>query len=79
MVAVRGLDQRSGSLFSSVDLERRIRADHPLRTIRTLVDEAPASLDGQFGVITQGAASGRWRSRCNDGLHGWLKADSLAA
>jgi len=48
---VRGQDSRSGSLFSYVDLEQRVRSDHPLRTIRTLVDEALASLDGRFGEI----------------------------
>ena len=32
-------------------LEQRVRADHPLRTIRTLVNEALASLDGRFGEI----------------------------
>ena len=31
---MRGADQRSGSLFSYVDLEDRVRVDHPLRTIR---------------------------------------------
>jgi len=48
---VRGEDNRSGSLFSYVDLEHRIRRDHPLRTIKTLVDEALVSLDGRFGEI----------------------------
>ena len=48
---MRGQDSRSGSLFSYVDLEQRVRADHPLRTIRTLVNEALASLDGRFGEI----------------------------
>ncbi len=48
---MRGQDSRSGSLFSYVDLEQRIRSDHPLRTIRTLVNEALASLDGRFGEI----------------------------
>ena len=48
---MRGEDSRSGSLFSYVDLEARIRSDHPLRTIRTLVNEALASLDGRFGEI----------------------------
>ena len=32
---MRGQDSRSGSLFSYVDLEQRVRSDHPLRTIRT--------------------------------------------
>jgi transposase len=48
---VRGQDSRSGSLFSYVDLEQRVRPDHPLRTIRTLVNEALGSLDGRFGEI----------------------------
>ena len=48
---MRGQDSRSGSLFSSVDLEQRVRPDHPLRTIRTLVNEALVSLDGRFGEI----------------------------
>ncbi len=48
---MRGQDSRSGSLFAYVDLEQRIRSDHPLRTNRTLVDEALSSLDGRFGEI----------------------------
>ena len=35
--SMRGSDQRSGSLFSYVDLEARVRADHPLRPIRAIV------------------------------------------
>ena len=31
---MRGSDRRSGELFSYVSIEARIRADHPLRTIR---------------------------------------------
>src|SRR3712207_8079948 len=45
---MRGLDHQSGSLFSDVDLEKRIRPDHPLRTIRRLVDDALASMDRAF-------------------------------
>jgi len=37
---MRGVDERTGELFSYVDLEARVRADHPLRTIRTIVNEA---------------------------------------
>ena len=48
---MRGQDSRSGSLFSYVDLEQRVRSDHSLRTIRTLVNEALASLDRRFGDI----------------------------
>src|SRR3982751_2097136 len=48
---MRGSDDRSGSLFSYVDLEKRIRPDHPLRTIRRLVDDALASLDRTFADL----------------------------
>ena len=48
---MRGGEVRSGSLFSYVDLEARVRRTHPLRTIRTMVDAALARLDGDFGVI----------------------------
>jgi hypothetical protein len=37
---MRGKDQQSDSLFSDIRLETRIPADHPLRPIRKLVDEA---------------------------------------
>ena len=47
-VVVRGSDQRPGSLFSYVDIEARIAADHPLRLIRELVDEALSELDAAF-------------------------------
>jgi transposase len=48
---MRGSDQRSGSLFSYVDLEARVRADHPLRPIRMIVNEALASLHADFEAI----------------------------
>jgi len=52
---MRGTDARSGSLFSYVDLESRVRADHPLRTIRTVVNEALAGLSGNFeGIYAAG-------------------------
>jgi transposase len=48
---MRGSDQRSGSLFSYVDLEARVRADHPLRPIRVVVNEALAALHADFEAI----------------------------
>jgi hypothetical protein len=45
---MRGSDQRSGSLFSYVDIEARVAADHPLRQIRILVNEALGQLDRMF-------------------------------
>jgi hypothetical protein len=35
---LRGTDERTGALFSYVDLEARVRKDHPLRVIRTVVN-----------------------------------------
>ena len=48
---MRGLDQRTGELFSYVDLEARVRADHPLRLIRAIVNEALAALESEFAPL----------------------------
>src|SRR5262249_735346 len=48
---MRGEDQRSEGFFSYVPLERRIPADHPLRAIRTLTDEALAGLSRDFNKL----------------------------
>jgi transposase len=48
---MRGSDERSGSLFSYVDLEARVRPDHPLRTIREVANAALADLSKEFGVL----------------------------
>ena len=48
---MRGEDERSGSLFSYVDLEGRIDRDHPLRMIRLIVNEALAALAGDFSAL----------------------------
>ena len=48
---MRGGDERSGSLFSYVDLEARVGEDHPLRTIRLVVNEALAGLSGEFSAL----------------------------
>jgi transposase len=48
---MRGLDERTGTLFSYVDLEARIRPDHPLRAIRAIVNEALADLEGAFAPL----------------------------
>jgi hypothetical protein len=42
---MRGGDKRTGELFSYVDLEKRVRSDHPLRAIRGLVNEALVALE----------------------------------
>ena len=48
---MRGEDRSIGSLFSYVDLESRIPAEHPLRLIREIVNEVLASLSGEFEVL----------------------------
>lgn len=48
---MRGTDETSGSLFSYVDLEERIPAQHPLRKIRQVVNDALASLDSEFEAL----------------------------
>lgn len=48
---MRGSDARSGSLFSYVDLEVRVRSDHPLRTIREIVNAALTDLSVDFGKL----------------------------
>ena len=45
---MRGLDERSGSLFSYVDLEARVRRDHPLRPIREIANAALLDLSKDF-------------------------------
>jgi transposase len=48
---MRGTDERTGSLFSFVDLEARVPAQHPLRKIRGIVNEALATLDADFARL----------------------------
>jgi transposase len=48
---MRGADEASGSLLSYVDLEARIPARHPFRKIRQGVNDALASLDGEFEAL----------------------------
>ena len=45
---MRGSDERSGKLFSYVDLEKRVPAKHPLRLVRGVVNEVLAALDSDF-------------------------------
>jgi hypothetical protein len=48
---MRGADETSGLLFSYVDLETRIPAQHPLRKIRQMVNGPLASLDAELEVL----------------------------
>ncbi|MCS3689221.1 transposase [Bradyrhizobium elkanii] len=48
---MRGGDNRTGELFSYVDLEARVRRDHPLRAIRRIVNEALSELEREFAAL----------------------------
>ena len=48
---MRGTDEASGSLVSYGELEARIPARHPSRTIRQVVNEALASIYGEFAAL----------------------------
>ena len=48
---MRGFDQRHDGLFSYVRPESRIPKTHLLRVIRTLANQALASLDDQFAAL----------------------------
>src|SRR6266481_2180767 len=48
---MRGVGERSGSLFSYVDLEARVRRDHPLRAIRGIANAALSDLSGEFTAL----------------------------
>src|SRR5688572_4401503 len=45
---MRGTDEQSGAMFSYVSCEARVPADHPLRAIRMIVDEALEVLSPEF-------------------------------
>jgi transposase len=51
---MRGDDKICGSLFSYIDLEDRVRADHPLRPIREIANAALAALSGDFAALYSG-------------------------
>lgn len=48
---MRGSDERSGSLFSYVDVEARVRIDHPLRVIREIANAALKDLSAAFTAL----------------------------
>ena len=45
---MRGSDQQQSHVFSYISPEQRVRSDHPLRAIRTMVDEVLKQLSPQF-------------------------------
>ena len=48
---MRGEDLQQHELFTYGSLEERVRADHPLRPIRMMVDETVKAMDKRFDEI----------------------------
>src|ERR1700722_19842417 len=48
---MRGNDQQQGHVFSSLSPEQRVRKDHPLRPIRTMVDKVLKELSPEFAKM----------------------------
>lgn len=48
---MRGMAIGSGSLFSYVDLESRVRSDHPLRLIREIANASLEAMTGDFAAL----------------------------
>jgi hypothetical protein len=50
---MRGTDQQQNHIFSYLSPETRVRKDHPLRTIRAIVDRAQLSrqFDSMYATV----------------------------
>ena len=48
---MRGDDQQQNHIFSYLSPEERVRKDHPLRAIRTMVDEVLTQLSRRFDAM----------------------------
>ena len=48
---MRGDDQQQSHVFSYLSPEARVRKDHPLRTIRTMVDEVLTQLSRKLDTM----------------------------
>jgi Transposase domain (DUF772) len=62
-IGMRGSAERTGSLFSFVELKDQVPKRHPPRKIREIVIDAMAALDGQFAGPTRPRAANRSRLR----------------
>jgi transposase len=48
---MRGVDHQQSQMFSYLSPETRVRQDHPLRAIRSMVDEVLAQLSRRFDTM----------------------------
>ena len=62
---MRGEDQKQDGMFSYVSPEKRVPQDHPLRPIRTLVDQVLKEMSPRFArLYAQGGGRRFRRSAC---------------
>ena len=62
---MRGAPERQMAMLTTLSPEDLIPAEHPIRRIRTVVDEVLASLDGEFEghILGDSRRHLRWRTR----------------
>src|ERR1700683_5038051 len=72
---MRGEDRTSGTLFSFVDVEARIAANHPLRAMRRLTNVALTELDARFSALLRGDRASL--DTAGASAAGWAVAASL--
>ena len=48
---MRGDDQQQGHVFSYISPEQWVRKDHPLRSVRTMVDQVLKELSPEFNKM----------------------------
>src|SRR5215472_1869757 len=48
---MRGVDQQQADMYSYISPESRVRADHPLRKIRAMADEALNNMSARFDAM----------------------------
>ena len=51
---MRGKADRQGKMFFAIDLEERVRADHPLRAIKGTVDRILSGMTDAFAAAYSG-------------------------
>jgi hypothetical protein len=59
MIAMRGKRDNQGKMFFTIDVEARVRADHPLRSLKRIVDQSARSFRGRHEKGRQVGRGGR--------------------
>ena len=62
---MRGAPERQMAMLTTLSPEDLIPAEHPIRRIRTVVDELLASLDGEFEATRRSGAPASRPSSCS--------------